>query len=76
MIDATDYPVLARLGIRITRVANPDEPPGVPDSEMRRVLSPAMYAKWQRWIDGQTCCMQGAYPDDVERFLLGLPVID
>jgi len=44
--------------------------------ELHRVMKTRMYTKFLKWMDGQTCAQEGAYPDDVERFLKGLPVID
>lgn len=44
--------------------------------DIEEVLGKRRYKKFMEWMRGQTCAMDGVYPDDLDRFLKGLPVID
>lgn len=48
----------------------------VPWDECERVMGKRRYAKFMKWMTGQTCYPEGVYPHDLRRFILGLPVID
>ena len=43
---------------------------------LEEVMGLTLYREFEHWLSGQTTLPNGAYPWDVERFLLGLPVID
>ena len=43
---------------------------------LEEVMGQALYDEFEKWLAGQTVLPNGAYPWDVERFLLDLPVID
>lgn len=40
------------------------------------VLGQRRYNKFCKWMNGQTVPIGGVYPEDLDRFLRGLPVID
>lgn len=40
------------------------------------VMGKREFKKFSKWMTGQTCTMDGVYPWDLERYLMGLPVID
>lgn len=44
--------------------------------DLERIMGKRMYKKFIKFMAGQTCLQFGAYPDDVDRFLKGLPVVD
>lgn len=44
--------------------------------EIERVLGKRRFARFEKWMNGQTCGEHGVYPEDLERFLKGLPIID
>ena len=48
----------------------------VPFDEIERVMGKRMYKKFGKWMSGQTMSKHGVYPDDLDRFLRGLPIID
>ncbi len=44
--------------------------------ELRKKLGAKEFDQFKRWMRGQTCIAEGAFVDDVERFLMKWPVID
>lgn len=47
----------------------------IPPSEIKRCI-PNKVDEFCKWMNGQTCMVEGYYVDDVERFLEGRPIID
>ena len=43
---------------------------------LEKVMGKRMFKKFNNWMRGQTCLQDGAYPEDVERFINNRPVID
>lgn len=48
----------------------------IPWKQIEDVLGKRRYNRFNKFMRGQTCMEGGAYECDLERFLLGLPVID
>lgn len=48
----------------------------VPWEDIEYRMGKRMYNKFCKFMDGQTTAFNGIYPDDLKRFLKGLPVID
>ena len=45
-------------------------------SEIKRQMGKKEFNKLCDWMKGQTCSYDGIYPHDLERYLLGLPILD
>jgi len=48
----------------------------VPWDQIEQALGKRRWKKFGEFMAGQTCVEWGCYPDDLDRFLRGLPVID
>ncbi len=48
----------------------------IPWDEIEVTLGKRRYKKFRKWMNGQTVSMHGVYPDDLDRFLRNLPIID
>ena len=44
--------------------------------QIEHALGKRRWKKFQKWMWGQTSVEWGCYPDDLDHFLRGLPVID
>ena len=53
-----------------------DFTPVIAWQEIRLMLGEKRYKKFEKWMIGQTCTHGGVYPSDLERYLLGLPILD
>ena len=45
-------------------------------SELIAVLGTRRNKQFMKWMSGQTTPMDGVYPEDLNRWLKGLPIID
>lgn len=54
----------------------PIQPELVPWDDIERIMGKRLYKKFCKWMGGQTVMGNGVFPGDLDRFLLGLPVID
>lgn len=50
--------------------------PVIPWNQIEYVLGKRRYARFKKWMVGQTTMEGGVYVDDLDRFLKNLPVID
>ena len=48
----------------------------IPWEDIEQRLGKREYKKFCKFMAGQTVSTHGVYPDDLDRFLKGLPVID
>ena len=53
-----------------------DFTPLIPWSQIEYILGKRRYARFAKWMQGQTTIEGGVYIDDLDRFLKNLPVID
>ena len=45
-------------------------------SELKIVMGKREFNRFNKWMSGQTCALEGVYRWDLERYLKGLPCID
>jgi len=50
--------------------------PVIPWCQIERILGKREYKKFLKFMTGQTVIEGGVYPNDLDRFLKGLPCID
>jgi len=48
----------------------------IPWEECERVMGKRMFNRFNKWMGGQTCYLEGVYEHDLDRFLNNLPVVD
>lgn len=58
------------------RLSYKDFPVCVPWKHLEAVMGKREYNRFMKWMRGQTCLEEGVYPEDLDRYLRGLPVID
>ena len=44
--------------------------------QIEEIMYKKDFKKFCKWMEGQTCPIGGVYKHDLERFLLGLPIVD
>ncbi len=72
----SDYPGLDFWDLTQQIVSPAEGPEYLPWDILEDAFGPLLWEKFSYWMRGQTVVPEGAYPWDVERFCLGLPIID